>query len=886
MADKMLATPVAKPVEIFVDTRGALIIDEEGGPDQRDSRDIYLPNHVESVSHIAVDIGGSLAKVVYFTRSLAATSTNASPVIGTQTLEPEPFHNRLAELQSSGVSAGAESPRRGAFPEHSRESSTGGLASHPASSPTSSAHHGTFGAGGASGASTAMPRSPSSSSFLHGGGRSGTLTPTAVLRERAPSATSIGYVPAMHSSFLKRRSLPAALPGGRLNFIKFETEHIHDCVAFLNELIDRSAQAHGVDSEQMRKGVQVMATGGGAHMFYDLFERELGVEVRKEDEMGCLITGLNFITLIPDEVFWYSDELVSALHQPLPMERRAAIEEGKEVASAAKASPHAAVRTNGAPGQQAAAGPQPLPRPSPNPPLYEPVFDSHPSPKLPCLLVNIGSGVSIIKVDDYGKYERVSGTSLGGGTLWGLLSLLTDAGSFDEMLELSEKGDNASVDMLVGDIYGSGVGGNALNSFGLKSSTIASSFGKVFRKDGSQREGAEGRKRRFKAEDICRSLLYAISNNIGQIAYMNAEKYDLDRIYFGGCFIRGHRSTISTLSYAIRFWSKGTKRAFFLRHEGYLGAVGAWIKHISIADPPLLQQPPAVAAVPAAAGYEPGRSATAIASGAAADAQSSACASRAARVPPSTLPVTVLTDTVSAPLVSPPLSDFEGQSLGGHSLPSLLAEALGPIAASQVSSPSPTSTSTATEHEAAAAPAPPASRIPDTSKPQHHSMRNGHDAAAEQPLNGSIGAGAGAGTGVAVAPALPRIPLKREHFSAGTSGDDTGAEAGEGDEDEEADSLDGLLASLSPSDRAILAPVLKELDGPRGSGSGSGLGSSATGDEDAHAMAELLARLEAADLAADGLESKLDVLLSQLDGALGLCGAQEAGDDAVQSDDR
>jgi type II pantothenate kinase len=82
------------------------------------------------------------------------------------------------------------------------------------------------------------------------------------------------------------------------------------------------------------------------------------------------------------------------------------------------------------------------------------------------------------------------------------------------MLEMSERGDNANVDMLVGDIYGS-VGYNAL---GLKSSTIASSFGKVFRKDGSQREGAEGRKRKFKPEDICRSLLYAISNNIGQIA--------------------------------------------------------------------------------------------------------------------------------------------------------------------------------------------------------------------------------------------------------------------------------------------------------------------------------------------------------------------------------
>lgn len=35
---------------------------------------------------------------------------------------------------------------------------------------------------------------------------------------------------------------------------------------------------------------------------------------------------------------------------------------------------------------------------------------------------------------------------------------------------------------------------------------------------------------------------------------------------------------MNTLSYAIRFWSKGEKQAYFLRHEGYLGAVGAFIR--------------------------------------------------------------------------------------------------------------------------------------------------------------------------------------------------------------------------------------------------------------------------------------------------------------------
>ena len=67
------------------------------------------------------------------------------------------------------------------------------------------------------------------------------------------------------------------------------------------------------------------------------------------------------------------------------------------------------------------------------------------------------------------------------------------------------------------------------------------------------------------------------SNNIGQIAYLQSEQDQVKHIYFGGSFIRGHRQTMNTLSYAIRFWSKGEKQAYFLRHEGYLGAVGAFL---------------------------------------------------------------------------------------------------------------------------------------------------------------------------------------------------------------------------------------------------------------------------------------------------------------------
>lgn len=228
-------------------------------------------------------------------------------------------------------------------------------------------------------------------------------------------------------------------------------------------------------------------------------------------------------------------------------------------------------------------------------------FVTPPEPIYPYLLVNIGSGVSMLKVTGPRSYQRVGGTSLGGGTLWGLLSLLTGARSFDDMLNQAEHGDNTKVDMLVGDIYGQDYG-----KIGLKSTTIASSFGKVFRMkheaeaeaedmgSGSREAPASSSQPEpephtgeqqpaspntpFSAADISRSLLYAISNNIGQIAYLQSQIHNLSDIYFGGSFIRGHRQTMNTLSYAIKFWSKGEKQAFFLRHEGYLGSVGAFLK--------------------------------------------------------------------------------------------------------------------------------------------------------------------------------------------------------------------------------------------------------------------------------------------------------------------
>ena len=255
----------------------------------------------------------------------------------------------------------------------------------------------------------------------------GALTPgslTSELRNGTsipiPKSTSLANI-SSHPKF-RRNSVPPPLPGGLLNFARFETDNIDELIVFLQDLISTSAKANRVSLEKMKKNVKVMATGGGAHLFYEKLKSDLGVEVRREEEMECLILGLGFVARVPEEVFWFSKELVYKVSHPdQPLSNPSIAEE----------------TLDGTTGFRRTIPPSELPRPSPTPPAYQVTF-ANPNDEVqgdgspfPCLVVNIGSGVSIVKVDEEGKFERVSGTSLGGGTLWGLLSLLTDAATFD-----------------------------------------------------------------------------------------------------------------------------------------------------------------------------------------------------------------------------------------------------------------------------------------------------------------------------------------------------------------------------------------------------------------------------------------------------------------------
>lgn len=161
----------------------------------------------------------------------------------------------------------------------------------------------------------------------------------------------------------------------------------------------------------------------------------LGVRVDALDEIGCLVKGLGFLMVhVPSEAYTFA----------------------KAHGVGAQAGPQS-ISTAGAASQDVVDRPM------------EGVT-------YPYLLVNVGSGerrgvaglvapahapgpalpagVGFIVVRSESDWERVSGTSLGGGTYYGLCHMLTGMTSFDEMLNQAESGDNERVDLTVGDIYG------------------------------------------------------------------------------------------------------------------------------------------------------------------------------------------------------------------------------------------------------------------------------------------------------------------------------------------------------------------------------------------------------------------------------------------------
>ncbi|KAH7638821.1 pantothenate kinase 1-like protein [Dermatophagoides farinae] len=252
----------------------------------------------------------------------------------------------------------------------------------------------------------------------------------------------------------------------------------------------------------------ICATGGGAFKFEQDFQRECRLQLHKFDELDSLIHGLHYIEASnPHECYYFENAR------------------------------------------------------SPSLALKRPFDFSRP---YPFLVVNIGSGVSILAVYSPDSYRRVSGSSLGGGTFLGLCSLLTGCDTFEDAIKLAAQGDSTKVDKSVRDIYG-----GDYSKFRLSADTVASSFGQMC---------SRTKREQVTKADLARATLVTITNNIGSIAKMCAISEHIDRVLFVGNFLRVNEISLKLLAYAMDYWSEGQMKALFLEHEGYFGAVGCLLE--------------------------------------------------------------------------------------------------------------------------------------------------------------------------------------------------------------------------------------------------------------------------------------------------------------------
>ncbi|CAD2093479.1 pantothenate kinase, putative [Plasmodium vinckei brucechwatti] len=165
------------------------------------------------------------------------------------------------------------------------------------------------------------------------------------------------------------------------------------------------------------------------------------------------------------------------------------------------------------------------------------------SPMHPFIVANIGSGISILKSDAHGAFCRIAGTSIGGGTVMGLATLLLGKISFDDLIKLSYKG-NANLDLKIKNLKN-----DAINNECVKDNTVVSLFGltnNILENKGTEKMN----------QDIARSLILMVSYNIGYLVYLLAKIHSVKRIFFSGKYINNNEYIMESITNGVYYHSR------------------------------------------------------------------------------------------------------------------------------------------------------------------------------------------------------------------------------------------------------------------------------------------------------------------------------------------
>ncbi|MCI4382248.1 hypothetical protein PGIGA_G00012800 [Pangasianodon gigas] len=295
----------------------------------------------------------------------------------------------------------------------------------------------------------------------------------------------------------------------------------------------------------------ICATGGGAYKFENDFRMMAGVELAKLDELDCLIRGLLYL----DSVGFNGKQECYYFENPTDTQRC----------------------------------------------VKRPCCLENP---FPMLLVNIGSGVSVLAVYSEKKYKRITGTSVCGrvGTLHFIRFQTADVTPF--LAAVQEK----TIGKLHGTICATGGGAYKFeNDFRMMAGV---ELAKLDELDCLIRGllyldsvGFNGKQECYYFENLTDTqrcvkrpcclenpfpmLLVNIGSGVSVLAVYSEKKYKRitgTRVVFVGNFLRINTLSMKLLAYAMDFWSKGQLKALFLEHEGYFGAVGAFLELVKSSE--------------------------------------------------------------------------------------------------------------------------------------------------------------------------------------------------------------------------------------------------------------------------------------------------------------
>jgi len=327
--------------------------------------------------------------------------------------------------------------------------------------------------------------------------------------------------------------------------------HFLSGATYYLEMVLKSLQKVPSPMASIPMSRRIVTAGGGAHRLAQLFMDSLTVEVVPFKEMESLVSGLTF------------------LHEHKP---------DKEVFK---------IQPDGT--QE---------------------FVDWPEPMYPCIVVNIGSGVSVLKLDasEDGQvpyFTRLGGTATGGAAFLGLVRMMTSAKTYPDCLALAQKGDATKVNKLVSDIYGQ----DGCSNLGLAPGLTAAHFAKITMMDfdhpkyreediaaavltmvvsastviarafsrsvasstsvKEEKPQTRMRSRSLSGDDLASGSLVSKAQLIGAAPYPGERKTP---VFFVGGFLAENRRAWEIISRSFRNLECGP--ALFLRHADFLGALG------------------------------------------------------------------------------------------------------------------------------------------------------------------------------------------------------------------------------------------------------------------------------------------------------------------------